>query len=127
MLKRSSIFIIFFFLLFPAAVLGRSFVLFVDSGMSISDPNAFAGDTVKIYAVVVNNNFESLSANVKFYNGNEQIGTAEVRNLSFEQAKQVSVSYELPFGEQVLEMRLSDVVAKDKDGNKLIDILEMLR
>ena len=88
-------------------------------GVWMSEGKTFAGDTVKLYTVVVNNSAPRLSLTVEFYNGSTFIKSVAVPNLTFEEAKQVWVEYTLPAGEQQFSAKLTQLDARDQVGNSV--------
>lgn len=106
-------FLLFFFVQTTHA---QEFNFLVNQSLWISKTNAFAGDKVKIYTVVVNNDFTSLSAEVVFFADGVHIGSDFISKLAFEQAEQVSIDYALKEGDQVLEARLINIQATDSGG-----------
>ena len=94
-----------------------AFDFVVDQAVTISSPSAVEGQTVKLYTVVVNNDFPTFSGKVNFYNNGQLIGTAEVKKLNLEEARQVSVSYTVPAGTLTITTQLSNVSVTKKDGS----------
>jgi len=88
----------------------------VNQSLYLSSPNAFAGDKVKLYTVVVNNDFASLSADVEFYNNDKLIGATQVVDLGKEGARQAWIEYVLPEGENKLRAVLTNFSAKNEAG-----------
>lgn len=101
--------------LFPTQT-GAAFNFVVNQGLWLTPGKWFATDSVKVYTVVINNNFEKLSGDVQFFSNGRNIGTISVVNLPFEDAKQVGVELALSAGVNKLEAKLSNVVVQEKSG-----------
>ena len=110
----SSLLSSFFIFLFPVST---AFEFIKNDSIWLSNANAFAGDEVKIYTVVVNNDFPFVSSDIQFFNNGSLIGTAVIDNLSFESAEQVWIAHTLLKGENVFTIRLANFVAKNADGS----------
>jgi len=91
----------------------------VNQGVWMSKKDVFAGDTVKIYTVVVNNNFSTLSATVNFLGNGVSVGKTRVENVKFEEARQIWVEYTLPEGNLKMSVQLENVSAKDDQGRNI--------
>jgi hypothetical protein len=115
-MKKISFLVSCFFLFFLVTPVFATFS-FVSQGVWFSDNDAFAGDIVKIYTVVVNNDFAFFSADVEFLNNGSLIGTTRVVDLPLEGAKQVWIEYTLPSGEGSFTARLTNFIAKNGDGS----------
>ncbi len=115
MFKNFKIFLFSLLLLSPVTV-GAAFDFVVDQAVTISNPTPVEGQTVKLYTVVVNNDFPVFSGNVDFFNNGQKIGTAEVKKLSLEEARQVSISFVVPAGTLTVTTQLSGVTVTKKDG-----------
>lgn len=102
-------------LLFPIQT-WAAFDFVVDKAVTMSNPVAVEGQTVKLYTVVVNNEFTSLTGKVNFYNGGQLIGTAEIKKLAQEEARQVFISYVLPAGSLTITTQLAGVSVINKNG-----------
>lgn len=102
--------------LLPVTV-GAAFDFVVDQAISVSNSAAVEGQAVKLYTVVVNNNFPTFSGKVNFYNNGQLIGTTEIKKLQLEEARQVSISYILPAGTLALTTQLAEVTVIKQDGS----------
>jgi len=117
MCMRRLPFLLFLLFLFPAPSHAAQFGLIGSQGVWLSDAQPFAGDTVKVYTVVINNAYESLFATVRFFNNGNAIGETRVSNLSKEEARQVWIAYQMPAGLQELSVALDDIEATAADGS----------
>lgn len=116
-MKSKSIFIVSLIAsLFSAGVVFATTGFVGSQGVWISDTDVFAGDTVKVFTVVVNNEAHRLAADAVFYQNNNRIGRASISGLSFEQAKQVSLPIMLVEGQNIFSVRLENIVATDEAG-----------
>lgn len=71
-------------------VLAELNVGFNTGALLFSKSKFFAGDTVKLYSVIVNNEYDKLTGQVGFYDNNQLVASGSIGDLGFEQAKQVS-------------------------------------
>lgn len=85
------------------------------SGMWTSPSNFFAGQEVRIHAIVFNNQYATLYGIVEFYNNDVLLGAVKVENVLKEEVKPVSIKWKALFGEQNFYARLKNVEAS-KDG-----------
>lgn len=93
-----------------------AFNFVVNQGMWLSPGEWFAGNKVKVYTVVINNNFEQLSGDLEFLANGKPIGMVVVQNVPYEGAKQIGLEYILPAGEVLIEAKLKNVKVQEKDG-----------
>lgn len=100
-----------------------TFDFVVNQGILLSPGKWFADDTIKVYTVVVNNNFNLLSADVQFTSNGNPIAKVSVTDLPFEGAKQVGVDVKLHQGPNSFEAKMQNVVVQDKSG-KTINLTE---
>lgn len=114
-MKKIVLFVSALFCLAPVST-WAAFDFVVDKAVTMSNPNAVEGQTVKLYTVVVNNEFSSLTGKVNFYNGGQLIGTAEIKKLAQEEAQQVFISYVLPAGSLTITTQLAGVSVINKNG-----------
>jgi hypothetical protein len=112
-------FLLTIFFSFFGTVAAAPFNFVVNQGLWLSQKEAFAGDTVKVYTVVVNNNFSTLSATVNFLSNGNSIGKSRLENIKFEEARQAWVEYTLPEGDIKMEVVLENVTAKDSQGKNV--------
>lgn len=102
-------------LLAPFAV-HADFDFVVSRGVWLSDKNALAGDKIKLYTVINNNEFTSLTTQVQFFNGGTLIGTVQVNNLAREEARQIGLEYTLPAGKYTIAVALANAVGQNAAG-----------
>lgn len=88
----------------------------VSRGVWLSDKNALAGDKVKLYTVINNNEFSSLTTQVQFFNSGTLIGTVQVNNLAREEARQIALEYTLPAGKYTIAVALANAVGQTATG-----------
>lgn len=88
----------------------------VSRGVWLSDKNALAGDKVKLYTVINNNDFVSLTTQVQFFNNGKQIGVVQVNNLVREEARQIALEYTLPDGKYTISVALANAIGQTADG-----------
>lgn len=89
---------------------------FASSGISFSQEPTFAGTSIKVYSVVVNNQYSRLSAVVAFLDNNQEFGRAGVEVL-MEEARQVQVGWTPNAGQHVVVAKFVSAVAFDAQGN----------
>ena len=82
-MKKSLLLAVVLSLLIPASS-QAAFDFVVDKAVTMSNPGAVEGQTVKLYTVVVNNEFTALTGKVNFYNSGQLIGTADIKKLNQE-------------------------------------------
>lgn len=97
-------------------VVHADFDFVVSRGVWLSDKNALAGDKVKLYTVINNNEFTSLTTQVQFFNGGTLIGTVQVNNLAREEARQIGLEYTLPAGKYTIAVALANAVGQNAAG-----------
>ena len=100
----------------PYIAQAAEFDFVVSRGVWLSDKNALAGDKVKLYTVINNNDFVSLTTQVQFFNGDKQIGVVQVTNLAREEARQIGLEYTLPDGKYTISVVLANAVAQTANG-----------
>ncbi len=100
----------------PFIVQAADFDFVVSRGVWLSDKNALAGDKVKLYTVINNNDFVSLTTQVQFFNNGKQIGIVQVNNLVREEARQIALEYTLPDGKYTISVALANAVAQTANG-----------
>ena len=114
-MKNKFLIVICLLTLIPATT-WSAFDFVVDKAVTISNPGAVEGQTVKLYTVVVNNDFTTFSGKVNFYNGGQLIGSTEIKKLALEEARQVFISYVLPAGSLAITTQLAAVSVINKNG-----------
>lgn len=103
--------------LIPLSVQAAEFDFVVSRGVWLSDKNALAGDKVKLYTVINNNDFVSLTTQVQFFNNGKQIGVVQVNNLAREEARQIALEYTLPDGKYTISVALANAVGQTANGS----------
>lgn len=101
----------------PFIVQAADFDFVVSRGVWLSDKNALAGDKIKLYTVINNNDFVSLTTQVQFFNNGKQIGVVQVNNLAREEARQIGLEYTLPDGKYTISIVLANAVAETANGD----------
>ncbi len=107
-------------LFFAPVTTWAAFDFAVNQIVRLSKTNAVEGEVVKLYTVIVNNDFASVSGKVVFYNNDQVIAEVPFEKILFEQAKQVAAEYTLPAGELSLTARLTSVVGLQANGDKQV-------
>ena len=108
--------VIFFGFLFLPVIALADFNFVVNQGLWLTPGTWFAGNKVKVYTVVINNDFDKLSGDVEFFANGKSLGTVGVKDLPFEEAKQVGFEYTLAFGDTMFEAKLKNVIVQEKNG-----------
>lgn len=111
---RFLIFCIFSALL-PTLVHAAS-IGFASSGISFSKEPAFSGTPIKVYSVVVNNQYFRLNASVAFLDNNQEFGRVSV-DVLMEEARQVQSNWTPTVGQHVVVAKFVSAVAFDAQGN----------
>ncbi len=102
--------------LVPTIVHAAEFDFVVSRGVWLSDKNVLAGDKVKLYTVISNNDFASLTTQVQFFNSGKKIGVVQVNNLVREEARQIALEYTLPSGVYTISVALANAVGTLANG-----------
>lgn len=88
---------------------------FASSGILFSAEPSFAGTAIKVYSVVVNNQYAKLNATVAFLDNNQEFGRATVEVL-LEEARQVQSSWTPTAGQHVVVAKFVSATATDAQG-----------
>ena len=108
--------LIFFFIPAVAQAAGVGFV--PSAGIWFSSNNFTAKELVRIYSVVINNDYAALDGAVGFYDNGKLIDTVMVRKLLKESAQQVRVFWQPEEGPHAISARFVKVVATDEQGKQ---------
>lgn len=103
--------IFFWFLFFGTQNLVRAQenVGFVSSkGIWFSKNTFFSGDSLKMYTVIVNNEYDVVNADVGFFDNNVLISQVSIV-VPFESARQAISSWIVPYGEHIITAKLLKV------------------
>lgn len=80
-------------------------------------------ETIKIYTVVINNEYASLDAIVGFYANGSLVASQEITHLKQEEAKQLSVSWKPADGTYAMTAKFIQAIGTDSEGNtSMIDV-----
>ncbi|MBI5728277.1 MAG: thrombospondin type 3 repeat-containing protein [Candidatus Magasanikbacteria bacterium] len=108
-------------LIFAQPVRAADFGFVGNRSVWLGQGKYFSGDATRVYTIVVNNTYPSLSLNVNFFANKKLVQTTAVTDIRLEEARQVWVNYILPVGALNLSVSLSEIVAKDNQG-KIIPV-----
>ncbi len=109
---------VLFFLVIPQGVLAKGAGFVPAGGIWFSTDTFLPKETVRVYTVIVNNNYFSLEAQVNFYDNGELIDAAEIHGLPKEAAKVVRVFWQPTEGRHIVSARLLKAVATDESGKR---------
>ncbi len=105
--------------IFIPSVSSAANVGFVPStGVWFSTTTFDENQSIKVYTVVVNNDFPSLDGTVGFYDNDSLIGSADFKALAKESAKQLSISWVPNQGAHTVQARFVRADAVDAQGKK---------
>ena len=115
MLRFLFVFSFAFFSFFPS--IPSAGIGFVPSTKIWFSPSEFsAGDMIRLYTVVINNDYPSLSGTVGFYANEEEINRVTFQNLEREDAEQLRVFWQPVTGAYTLRARFLRAIATDENG-----------
>lgn len=102
--------------LLPSAGLAANVGFVPSTGLWFSRDSFFPKETIRIYTVVVNNEYASMDGVVVFYDNSDIIDTVEIKGLPKEGAKLMRVFWEPTEGEHAVSARFIKAVAVDEKG-----------
>lgn len=109
-----------FSLLFIPLAAGAVATGFVpSSGLWFSPEQFSAGESVNIYAVVVNNEYALLDGTVAFFDRDSRVGTVEVKGLGRDTARQIKAIWKPSEGEHSISAKFIQAIATQEDGSKI--------
>ncbi len=119
-LKMIVLFFCFLVFLFTAPHFAHATgVGFVPStGIWFSRDTFYPKETIRIYTVIINNDYYSLDGTVAFYDNRVEIDRVDVKGLAKESVKQIRVFWEPTEGEHAVSAQFIKAVATDEKGNK---------
>lgn len=107
---------VFVFLLSPIVSRAAN-VGFLPSTPLWYSPEKFApGEIIRLYTVVINNDYPSLSGVVAFYANNEEIGRVSIVNLKQDKAEGLKVYWQPTSGDYTLSAKFVSANAIDEHG-----------
>lgn len=104
--------------LVPSAVFAANVGFAPSTGIWFSPTTFASGDTVRVYAVIINNDFNALDGVVTFYDGATAINSAVITGLAKDDTMQVSVQWRPTAGAHSLSARFTKAVSVDSSGNR---------
>lgn len=108
--------VVFVFLFFPI-VSRAATVGFLPSTPLWYSPEKFApGEIIRLYTVVINNDYPSLSGVVAFYANDEEIGRVSIVNLKQDKAEGLKVYWQPTSGDYTLSAKFVSANAVDEHG-----------
>ena len=110
------LFLIIFLL--PSSVYAAGVGFVPSTGIWFSRTSFVPHETVRVYSVIINNDYYALEGQVGFYDNGEIIDTVEIKNLFKESAQQIRVFWEPTEGEHTLGARFIKAVAIDEKGKR---------
>lgn len=118
MFRKLTIVIVLTLVLVASSVRAATVGFVPSSGIWFSKTEIKPGESIRVYTVVVNNNYPSLSGTVTFYDNGEKIDSVEVKSLTKESVQQVRVLWEPAEGAHVVSAKLTRAVATNADGKQ---------
>lgn len=128
--RSNIIFTFFCFCVFcvfaPASALAVGVGFIPKSGLWLSREAVLRGETVRVYTVIVNNEYSEISGAVGFYANDQLIGASEVFGLKRERAEQVAADWRPGEGSYTLSARFIRLSAATASGvRKDLDVSEI--
>ncbi len=105
--------------LLPTVTLAATAGFVPSTGIWFSQTTFSAKDTVRLYTVIFNNEYQELNGTVAFYDNDKQIDTVAVKGLAKEQAEQIRVLWRPNEGRHVISARFVSAQAVDEEGRTL--------
>lgn len=90
------------------------------SGIWFSKQSIAPGESIKVYAVIINNAYPLVQATVAFYDNGDEAGTIEVNNLEQEQARELWIKWTPHPGSHKVTARFTHAAIIGLDGTKKI-------
>lgn len=104
--------------LVPSAIWAANVGFVPSTGLWFSRTEFSPGETIRVYTVIINNDYHSLDGAVAFYDNGQVIDTVAVQGLTKESAKQIRVFWEPAEGQHAVTARFTKAVAVDAQGKK---------
>lgn len=104
-----------FLYLSPVKAVGAGFV--PSSQLWFSEPSS--SSTIKIFTVVLNNEFSSLDATVGFYANGQLVQSVDLKDLKKEEARQVGIEWQPEQGKYNISVAFIKAQAKDEKGDNI--------
>lgn len=111
--------IIFFLILFPIGAHATEVGFVPSSGIWFSEQAVTPGEAVKVYAVIINNAYPSVQAEVVFYDNGDAAGTVSVDKLEKEQARELWISWTPNTGSHKITARFTRAIVTGLDGKQV--------
>lgn len=106
------------YLLAPTAGMAANVGFVPSTGLWFSRDSFYPKETIRIYTVVINNEYASLDGVVAFYDNSDIIDKVEVKGIPKEGAKLLRVFWEPTEGAHAVSARFIKAVATDEKGIK---------
>lgn len=117
-LKMTILLVMSIFIFAPHFVAANSVGFVPSTGLWFSRNEFLPKETIRIYTVVINNDYYSLDGTVAFYDNGTEIDRVDVKGLAKESVKQIRVFWEPTEGEHAVSAQFIKAVATDEKGNK---------
>lgn len=105
-----------FFLIVPFTAHAASIGFATSSGVTFSSDPVFASLAVKVFTVIVNNQYQSLAATVAFYDNGNEIGRSNAV-VPLEEARQVQTQWTPDAGSHIVSAKFVAATGTDLQGN----------
>lgn len=130
--KRTVLLAALFFFFFYSALIAiapvdAASVGFVPAtGIWFSRVNFAPQDSIRVYSVVINNEYNLFEAVVSFYDHGALIDTAEIKNLAKDSAQEIHIFWQPGVGEHVVSARFTKAIITDATGaRRPIDLVQL--
>lgn len=126
-MKKVLVSFLFLVTLIPLSACAAGVGFVPSTGIWFSRSSFLPHDTIRVYSVIINNDYFKLDAVVGFYDNGELIDTATVTGLVKEMAQQVKVFWSPTEGQHTLTARFIKAVAiDDKGGRKELNLNDIV-
>lgn len=105
-------------LLLPSTAFMATVGFVPSTGVWFSTSTFDANQSIKVYTVVVNNDYASLDGVVGFYDNDKLIGSANFKSLTKESAQQISINWVPSQGDHTVQARFMSATTVDTQGKK---------
>ena len=127
LLQKLSFIVLFIVLLLaPGFTLAANVGFVPSTGLWFSRTTLAPKETIRIYTVVINNDFASLDGTVAFYDNSDVIDTVPVQALPKEGARLLRVFWAPTEGEHAISARFIKAMATDEKGVKQVIDLDTI-
>lgn len=107
---------IFLMLLFPMHAFAAGVGFVPSTGLWFSTTSFVPNQTVRVYSVVMNNDYNLLDGSVGFYDNNELFDTVTFQGLPHESAQEIKAAWQPAEGQHTLSARFISATAHDASG-----------